>query len=151
MPKMFLKCDLCGKEYTSYQCGKYHHFCSIECRRKAGKLVSSVLDEDTRKRAGERITFYNKNVFNKGEYRKRQAESLRGRGAGKGYAKLNGKHRHRVVAEEKLGRPLRPGEIVHHIDGNKRNDSPDNLIVMSQSEHIREHLRRGGGRLAQII
>lgn len=151
MPKMYLVCDNCGKEYTSYQCGKYHHFCSIECRRKAGKLVASAFDEDTRKRAGERITYYNKNVFNHGEYRKRQAESLRGRGSGKGYIKVNGMHEHRLVAEEMLGRPLRPGEIVHHKDGNKRNNEPDNLEIMTQSEHIREHLRRGGGRLAQTV
>lgn len=101
--------------------------------------------------AGERITYYNKNVFNHGEYRKRQAESLRGRGSGKGYIKVNGMHEHRLVAEEMLGRPLRPGEIVHHKDGNKRNNEPDNLEIMTQSEHIREHLRRGGGRLAQTV
>ena len=141
----------CGKEYTSYQCGKYHHFCSIECRRAAGKMVASVFDEDTRKRASERITYLNKNVFNRGEYKKRQAEALRGKGSGKGYTKVNGRHKHRIVAEEKLGRPLKHGEIVHHKDGDKRNDSPENLEIMTQSEHIREHLRRGGGRLAQIV
>lgn len=151
MPKMNLVCDYCGKEYTSYQCGKYHHFCSIECRRAGGKLVASSFDEDTRKRAGERITYYNKNVFNHGEYRKRQADSLRGRGSGKGYTKINGVHEHRLVAEKMLGRPLEPVEIVHHIDGDKRNNNPDNLKVMTQSDHIREHLLRGGGRLARIV
>lgn len=54
-------------------------------------------------------------------------------------------------AEKKIGRELEPGEIVHHIDGNKKNDDPDNLMVITQSEHIREHLRLGGGRLAQTI
>lgn len=151
MPKMFLTCDWCGKEYTSYQCGKYHHFCSIECRRDGAKLVGASMDAETRKRAGERLTFYNKNVFNHGEYRKRQAESLRGRGEGKGYTKVNGAHEHRTVAEQILGRPLEPGEIVHHIDGNKLNNDLKNLQIMTQSEHIREHLRRGGGRLAQTV
>lgn len=144
MPKMFLKCDHCGKEYASYQCGKYHHFCSIECRRAAGKLVASSFNEDTRKRAGERITFYNKNVFNQGIYRERQAAALRGKGSG--YIKRKGRHEHRIVAEAKLGRPLEPSEIVHHIDGNKQNNAPENLAVMTQSEHVRIHFTKGGDR-----
>lgn len=145
MPKMSLVCDLCGKEYTSYQCGKNYHFCSIECRRKAGKMVASAFSEDTRKRAGERITYYNKNVFNHGEYKERQANALRGTGSG--YVKRNGVHEHRLVAAEKIGRPLKSNEIVHHKDGNKSNNRPENLEVMTRPDHIREHLRRGGGKL----
>lgn len=34
---------------------------------------------------------------------------------------------HRVVMEQRLGRGLLPGENVHHIDGNKENNHPDNL------------------------
>lgn len=55
------------------------------------------------------------------------------------YAKFYGRHEHRVMAEQKLGRPLRRGEVVHHIDGDKRNNAPDNLEVITQSEHINAH------------
>lgn len=55
------------------------------------------------------------------------------------YRKWHGRHEHRVVAEQMLGRPLKRNEIVHHIDGNKHNNDPSNLQVMTQSEHIREH------------
>jgi hypothetical protein len=55
------------------------------------------------------------------------------------YRKYLGRHTHRRVAEEKLGRPLRKGEVVHHIDGNRHNNDPSNLAVMTQSEHIALH------------
>lgn len=46
---------------------------------------------------------------------------------------------HRHVASEKLGRWLRPDEHVHHLDGDKSNNTPDNLVVMTSSEHSHQH------------
>ncbi len=44
---------------------------------------------------------------------------------------------HKLVAEASLGRPLAPGEVVHHMDGDRKNNSPDNLKVFSnQGEHL---------------
>lgn len=42
-----------------------------------------------------------------------------------------------------LGRKLKKGEIVHHKDGNKKNNDPKNLQVMTQSEHCKVHFKKG--------
>ncbi|WP_445245350.1 HNH endonuclease [Microcoleus sp. OTE_8_concoct_300] len=36
---------------------------------------------------------------------------------------------HRVVAEQTVDRKLRPGEVVHHLDEDKSNNSPENLVI----------------------
>lgn len=67
-------------------------------------------------------------------------------GSGKGcsYPKLYGRHVHRIIAEQIIGRPLYPEEVVHHIDGNKQNNSVDNLQVLpNQAEHARIHFKKG--------
>jgi len=43
--------------------------------------------------------------------------------------------------EQHLGRKLRPDEIVHHRDGNKRNNDMQNLGVMALPEHTSFHMK----------
>lgn len=42
---------------------------------------------------------------------------------------------HRVIIEKMLGRELTADEIVHHKNGDKLDNRPDNLLLTVQSEH----------------
>lgn len=60
----------------------------------------------------------------------------------KGYRvyKNSGKLVHRHMAEIKLGRPLRPNEVVHHINRNKQDNRLSNLYVFpNQQAHWEAH------------
>lgn len=46
---------------------------------------------------------------------------------------------YRLIAEQKLGRRLRRNEIVHHINGDKTDNAPANLEVMTRRQHIERH------------
>jgi hypothetical protein len=74
--------------------------------------------------------------------RHNDGSALRDKGTKDTYRKVGQRHEHRTVMEKKLGRPLQPGEIVHHVDEVKRNNDPDNLELTNRSDHIRHHLHR---------
>ena len=66
-------------------------------------------------------------------------------------ASKNGRYRrnsdcrfvHILVAERALGRPLKKGEVVHHINGDPFDNRRENLIIMKQAEHSRIHIVMG--------
>lgn len=114
-PAVHLNCIQCGAAFSvqPYR-ATTAKYCSWQCGQKGKAAISNKII----------------------------AAKYRGTGT-RGYVKLNGRHMHRVVAEQKLGRPLMPGEIVHHVDGDKHNNAPSNLQVMSQRDHARMHRSNG--------
>ena len=48
-------------------------------------------------------------------------------------------YEHVLIMSNFIGRPLKKGEIVHHIDGNRQNNNINNLQLMTNKEHMRLH------------
>lgn len=119
------KCDFCGKPISMppsrFERSK-EHFCCRQChmRKMNAELNPTRMTPDVRRKL---------------------REAHLGSGEGLTYTKFYGKAAHRVAAEQMLGRELLPGEVVHHLDGNKRNNEPENLYVFaSQAEHAEWHM-----------
>jgi hypothetical protein len=59
---------------------------------------------------------------------------------GNEYERFGQKYVHRLIAAEMVGRDLLPGEQIHHINGDRRDNRPENLEVVSAHEHRQRHL-----------
>ena len=145
--KLKIKCDWCDRVFEKHPSRiTKHNFCCREClaafsskkcnpggyrNLKDYSNIASNLSALNREMNPTRMTK---------ETREKIRQSRIGTGAGKTYSKFYGRHEHRVVAEQILGRELHKGEVVHHRDGNKRNNDPRNIVVFnSQAEHAHHH------------
>lgn len=147
--KLKIQCDWCGKEVMREAAslkGKKHHFCSRQCladfssKAKNPDGYASLKDFTNISATFSELNKVTNKTRMTAEVREKLRKSRLNTGEGKTYAKRYGKHEHRIVAEQILGRALFPGEVVHHIDGNKRNNKPENLRVFgSQGDHAKFH------------
>ena len=161
-------CAFCKKQFERFECymkGKKHTFCCRKCladfsnkaknpkgylslkdytnmaakfSRLAKELNPTRMTPETRQKIRE--SHLGRTSKLTAETRAKIRNARLGKGKGKSYTKYYGRHEHRVVAEQMLGRELKPEEVVHHIDGDPKNNSPDNIFVFcSQREHAEHH------------
>jgi len=105
-------CLICQLMFVPKQTARKGIYCSVQCRQTGIARATAKV----------------------------RGEVLRDRGDGISYRKRGGRHEHRLVAEHTAGRKLLEGEVVHHLNGDHRDNRPENLeILSSQAEHNRRH------------
>ena len=135
------KCDSCGTEFQyrgRHGTRNKHFFCCYDCyiEFKTKKVeVSCDLCGETflKKRSDIWRTKYNfccEECYR--DYMSLNRQS-------KDDLRYDGKPIYRLMVEHELGRELSSEELVHHIDGNHKNNAMSNLAVVTRSEHHKIH------------
>jgi len=140
-PKQQFTCLTCGKVFERWASTMHNPdkpYCSKACHRVAqhngSTFYCALCDTPVYRRpseSGAARYFCSRECYMEWRALHRNANT---------YIKQGQRHLHRVVAEQYLGRPLLPDEVVHHLDLNKHNNDPSNLAVLPNQEfHARVH------------
>ena len=118
-------CVVCKKKYLA-KVEYLRHGMGRACSRSCRGLLSHGLKERTYNHPHYKV------IYLPSHHRARKQEPR------KGFV-----FEHLVIAEKKIGRRIYRSEVVHHINGNKRDNRPQNLEVMPKRKHFALHARRG--------
>lgn len=152
-----LKCDACGKRSRT----TWNNYCQYQ--RKRGWTGRTYCQPCAARQSGKAQLGRKCPSVSQANHERRGAKHASWKGGryidAQGYVLVNvrsghnnGKSgwdsyrkEHYLVMEEHLGRKLRSGEVIHHIDGDKTNNRPNNLwLAQDQSKHRTAHVSLQG-------
>ena len=147
--KELVPCLYCSKlfhpRYDLIQKGR-GRFCSVQC---ANRIRRTQVNEATIVQEYKTTKISIKKLAKKHRVgqsrmaailRKHDVDTTMGR---RRNAKSSASRTYRSMAAKRLGRPLKAKEWVHHIDGDRTNNTSDNLQVMTEAEHKLVHAALG--------
>ena len=146
-PKLNLgskSCIQCGKE-ISLKIKRdllRKKFCCRSCCSKynweTGKIIPHIITDETKEKMRKSKLALLKTGWKPTGWKKCLPKF---RISHRGYKFWGTKREHTILAEQEIGRKLFPNEVVHHLDFNKLNNSLNNLVVLTRSEHSKLHLK----------
>lgn len=142
-------CEICGKKFhlKPYNIMRSkHHYCSVECHREGKREYCKGENNHQYGLRGKDNPTWN-GGRKMSVYGYWEVQCI-GHPFGKGRSEYV--FEHRLVAERYLltdensleingKRYLSPKYVVHHKNGNKQDNRPENLEVMLKSDHLRLH------------
>jgi len=139
-PESYVQCTICGEKFRQITSThlKLHGLTTTEYKGHGHPLMcqekldrnAEVLKARSEQQQGENHPAW------KGGHKSKLS--------GYRYIYRNGKpmYEHRAIMEDVLQRPLQSNEQVHHIDGNRANNDPSNLMILSAPDHTRITAKR---------
>ena len=133
--KVSVKCESCGSRFVARKIERakgWGRFCSRACNIESQSSHRIKPCEwcktPFRPKSDRGLTFCSRACY-EAERRSRSTS----------YPKIGGRHAHRVIMECKIGRSLNPGELVHHLDEDKKNFCANNLEIVTRAKHANIH------------
>lgn len=146
--KYICECVRCGKIFERYKggCQNPPKYCSLYCKNHDTRLLKISICEYCGKKfenTSYRLHRFCSNSCSakyRGIYAIKHERKIGKDGYTYIYVEGQGSVKeHIYIMEQKLGRKLNKNECVHHIDHNKSNNSIDNLMLLTRSEHSKLH------------
>jgi hypothetical protein len=144
-------CQICSKEFIGRKGKIIMKYCSNACRVSSYRKNTPFgkckeCGKEFFGRAGRPILYCSRVCSTKSSRGKNRKKQIGYYFGSDGYLVKSKKSQHRAVAEELLGRSLKPSETIHHINEIRSDNRPENLYLFAtSSEHTIYHraVKRG--------